>query len=64
MTTTNTTLGVLAGCILAFATLSYGLYGFIVVALFATIGGVVGAHLDGRIDLGQTLSNLGRGGRG
>ncbi|APT84000.1 DUF2273 domain-containing protein [Corynebacterium aquilae] len=64
MNTTNTTLGVLAGSILAFATLMFGLYGFIVVVLFAAIGGVIGAHFDGRLDLGQVLSNLGRSGRG
>nr|WP_245797309.1 hypothetical protein [Corynebacterium aquilae] len=42
----------------------FGLYGFIVVVLFAAIGGVIGAHFDGRLDLGQVLSNLGRSGRG
>lgn len=51
-----TYLGVLAGFMLAVGTLLQGLSGFLIVLVFCGIGGVVGAHLEGRLDLRELLS--------
>ena len=44
------TLGIVAGLVLAFF-IHLGLWPTVLAILLAAIGGVVGAHLDGRIDL-------------
>lgn len=53
----HTRTGILLGLALAFAVILGGWTGLIYALAFSVVGGVVGAHLDGRIDLG-------RGGRG
>ncbi|MDO5032359.1 DUF2273 domain-containing protein [Corynebacterium sp.] len=45
-----TTLGVIAGLVLAFF-IHLGLWPTVLAVLLAAIGGVLGAHFDGRIDL-------------
>ncbi len=61
-----TVIGVVVGLAFAFAVILGGLAGFAWALFFAAVGGVVGAHLEGRIDLRVLLQNLtsGRGGRG
>ena len=53
--------GVLAGFLLALGILLGGAYGFFLVLIFCAIGGVIGAHFDGYIDLRSLLSTNGRG---
>lgn len=62
----NSTLyGLLIGFMLAVGALWQGLLGFLVVLVFVTIGGAIGAHFEGRIDLRDTFKmnggNVGRG---
>lgn len=59
-----TTFGVVIGIVIAFALLLKGLGGLLVVLLLAAIGGLVGAHLEGRIDLRNLPEYIGRSGRG
>ena len=56
-------LGVYAGLLLAIATAAGGLPGVLMGLVFAGIGGVLGAHRDGRIDLRAMLGSAGRGRR-
>lgn len=56
-------LGVYAGLLLAIATAAGGLPGFLMGLVFAGIGGVLGAHRDGLIDLRVMLGSTGRGRR-
>jgi uncharacterized membrane protein len=58
-----TILGVLAGFLLAVGALWQGLTGFLVVLVLCGVGGVVGAHLEGIIDL-RSLVRSGNRGRG
>jgi len=48
---TPTTTGVIVGVVLAVVALIFGFWGFLLVAVLGTIGGLVGAALSGRIDL-------------
>ncbi|AGS33983.1 hypothetical protein B841_02500 [Corynebacterium maris DSM 45190] len=61
-----TALGVVVGLAFAFAVIFGGFAGFLWALLFSAIGAVVGAHLDGRINLRAVFDGLrsGRGGRG
>lgn len=43
--------GTTAGVVLAFAALIFGFWGFLLVALFGVIGGVVGGAATGRLNL-------------
>ena len=43
--------GVLVGALLALAALAFGFWGFLLVAVFAAIGGLVGAIASGRLDV-------------
>jgi uncharacterized membrane protein len=47
----GTVTGVLVGAILAIAALAFGFWGFLLVAVFAAIGGLVGAIVSGRLDV-------------
>lgn len=47
----NTMIGAVVGVVLAWAALSYGLGGFLLMALFMGVGALVGRLLDGRIDV-------------
>ncbi|HIW96470.1 MAG TPA: hypothetical protein H9867_08350 [Candidatus Corynebacterium gallistercoris] len=56
--------GLIFGFMLAVGALWQGLLGFLVVLVLAGIGGLLGAHLEGRIDLGNLLNvNLRGSGR-
>lgn len=57
-----TGIGLIAGLLLAIAGVSGGIPGLVFGVLLGGIGLAVGAHLDGRIDIGALLR--GRGGRG
>ncbi|WIM68077.1 hypothetical protein QP027_01380 [Corynebacterium breve] len=59
----KTILGVVIGLVFAFAIIIGGWSGPIWVLLFGGIGGVVGAQLDGRIDLAEKISTLSGKGR-
>lgn len=56
-------LGVYAGLLLAIATAAGGPLGFLMGLVFAGIGGLLGAHRDGLIDLRAMLGSTGRGRR-
>jgi len=56
----HTRTGVTLGLALAFAGILGGWAGFLLALVLGTLGGVVGAHLDRRIDLGA-LSRTIRG---
>lgn len=56
-----TVLGVLFGFLLAVGALWAGITGFLVVAVLCTVGGAVGAHLEGLIDLRAVFSSGHRG---
>ncbi|MDN6438948.1 MAG: hypothetical protein L0K27_05710 [Corynebacterium nuruki] len=58
-----TILGVLAGFLLAVGALWQGLTGFLVVLVLCGVGGVVGAHFEGLIDL-RSVVRSGKRGRG
>lgn len=47
----NTMIGALVGVVLAWAALSYGLGGLLLMALFMAVGALIGRLLDGRIDV-------------
>lgn len=51
----HTRAGIILGLILAFATILGGWAGLLWAVLFGTLGGVVGAHLDGTLNLGALL---------
>jgi len=51
----GTVTGVLVGAILALAALAFGFWGFLLVAVFAAIGGLVGAIVSGRLDVRAVL---------
>lgn len=48
---TPTTAGALIGALLALAALLFGFWGFLLMALFAGIGALVGRVASGKIDL-------------
>jgi uncharacterized membrane protein len=48
---TPTTTGALIGALLALAALLFGFWGFLLMALFAGIGAVVGRIVSGKIDV-------------
>ena len=45
------TTGITVGIVLALTTLVFGFWGFLLVVVFAAIGGTVGAVATGRLDL-------------
>ena len=55
----NTRNGVLLGLALAFATILGGWAGLLYAVLFGGIGGVIGTHLDGRLDLIALFRRIG-----
>ncbi len=48
---TTSTIGLLAGLLLAIAAATGGIWGFLLAALLGTVGYLIGAHYDGEIDL-------------
>ncbi|WP_297190463.1 hypothetical protein [uncultured Corynebacterium sp.] len=60
----KTFIGLLAGLLLALAALNGGVGGFFLALVFAIIGGLVGAQLDGTFDIRTFVDSLGNRGRG
>lgn len=56
-----TVIGVIGGLLLALATILGGIAWFVLALVFAAVGGAVGAHLDGSIDLTAVTRGRGRG---
>jgi uncharacterized membrane protein len=57
----NSVIGLFVGLLFALAVTTGGFSGLMVAVVFAAIGLAVGAHRDGRIDLGALLRSKGRG---
>ncbi|HAT1549081.1 MULTISPECIES: DUF2273 domain-containing protein [Corynebacterium] len=51
------TLGIVAGLVLAFF-IHLGLWPTVLAVLLAALGGVIGAHFDGRIDLSAVWNGI------
>ncbi|MFW9045476.1 DUF2273 domain-containing protein [Corynebacterium striatum] len=51
------TLGIVAGLVLAFF-IHLGLWPTVLAVLLAAMGGVIGAHFDGRIDLSAVWNGI------
>lgn len=54
-------LGLVAGLLMAIAIIVGGFYGFLVALVLGVIGYIVGAHLDGDLDLSQVTQRGRRG---
>ena len=54
-------IGMIAGILLVLTATTGGVTGFLFALVLGTIGLVVGAHLDGSIDLAAMLRGRGRG---
>lgn len=54
---TTSTLGLIAGLLLTIAVVTGGLVGLLLGVVLGTAGYLVGAHVDGQLDLGQLLRN-------
>ncbi|STC69613.1 MULTISPECIES: DUF2273 domain-containing protein [Corynebacterium] len=59
----KTLLGIVIGVVLAFSVIIGGWSGPLWVLLFGAIGGVVGAQLDGKLDVAEMISTLSGKGR-
>ena len=59
-----TSIGLAVGIAIAFAIIWGGLAGFIWIVIFGGLGGLIGAHYEGRLDLTSVISGNRRGGRG
>lgn len=57
----NVAVGLLAGLLLALAVTTGGFLGFLLAIVLGGVGMVVGAQLDGRVDLGAILGGRRRG---
>lgn len=57
----NVMLGLLAGLLLALAVTTGGFLGFLLAIVLGGAGLAVGAHVDGRLDLGAILGGRRRG---
>lgn len=56
-----TLIGIAAGFAIALSIMIGGLSGFLLTVLLCLIGGIVGAHLEGLIDLRAVINRNGRG---
>lgn len=56
-----TLIGIVLGFLLAVGALWHGVIGFLVVLVLCGVGGTIGAHLEGVIDLRRALNTSGRG---
>ena len=48
---TGTVAGAIIGALLAFAALEFGFWGFLLVAVLAAVGALIGAIVSGRLDV-------------
>ena len=60
----KTLTGILIGVVVAFFVTFGGDQGLLWLLLFTVVGGIVGAQLDGRLDLAQLMSSASGKGRG
>ena len=58
---TTSTIGLLAGLLLAVAAAAGGVWGFLLAVLLGIVGYLAGAHYDGEIDLAALLGKRRRG---
>jgi hypothetical protein len=56
-----TTTGLFAGLLLGVAAAAGGWVGFLVALLLAIVGTALGAHYDGKLDLGELMRGRNRG---
>jgi uncharacterized membrane protein len=57
----NSVVGLFVGLLLALAITTGGFAGLMIALVFGAVGLAIGAHRDGRIDLGVLLRSKGRG---
>ncbi len=58
---TTSTIGLLAGLLLAIAAAAGGFVGFLIAVVLGTVGYFVGAQFDGEVDLSALLGRRNRG---
>ncbi len=58
---TTSTIGLIAGLLLAIAAAAGGFVGFLIAVMLGTAGYLVGGHYDGEVDLGALLGRRNRG---
>ena len=58
---TTSTIGLIAGLLLAIAAAAGGFVGFLVALVLGTAGYLVGGHFDGEVDLSALFGRRGRG---
>lgn len=58
---TTSSIGLIAGLLLAIAVVAGGFPGFILAVALGALGYLVGGHFDGELDLRQVLGRRGRG---
>ena len=58
---TTSTIGLIAGLLLAIAAAAGGLTGFLIALVLGSAGYLVGGHFDGEVDLSQVLGRRNRG---
>ncbi|MCW2866978.1 MAG: hypothetical protein JWR20_1166 [Marmoricola sp.] len=58
---TTSTIGLIAGLLLAVAAAAGGFVGFLIALVLGTAGYLVGGHFDGEVDLSQIVGRRDRG---
>jgi len=58
---TTSTLGMIAGLLLAIAAAAGGFVGFLMALVLGTAGYLIGGHYDGEVDLGRLVGRRDRG---
>ena len=58
---TTSTVGLIAGLLLAIAIAAGGFTGFLIALVLGTAGYLVGGHVDGEVDLSALIGRRGRG---
>jgi len=57
---TTSTIGLIAGLLLAIAAAAGGFLGFLIAVVLGTVGYLVGGHLDGEVNLGSIVGRRNR----
>ncbi len=58
---TTSTIGLIAGLLLAIAAAAGGFVGFLIALVLGTAGYLIGGHFDGEVDLSQIIGRRDRG---
>lgn len=58
---TTSTIGLIAGLLLAIAAAAGGFVGFLIALVLGTAGYLIGGHYDGEVDLSQVIGRRNRG---